>query len=374
MEQSPLAMEILEPDGRIREVNAAWMRLWGLSREETDRVLARYNMRTDEQAVDLGVGELIDRAFAGEHVVLPPVQYDGNRTIAEVGMGGVEGLGSPVIQCHLYPVKDENGDLEYVVNTYVDLTELRRAEQEAREQREALARVARANRMGRLAGSIAHELNQPLTGILSNAQAAELMIQAGSGDLAEIAATIQSIIADAKRAGAVVWNLRELFQEQKVEHSPTNLNATIEETTRLFRSEFILRQVTVTTDCAPSLPLVEGNRIQLQQVLVNLIMNGDQAMRGSDPDERQLHIVTTHDAGEVRLWVDDLGPGIDPEKIDHIFEPLATWKPDGTGMGLAISDAIIQSHGGRMWAENRPEGGARVGFSIPVPKMSPEPG
>jgi signal transduction histidine kinase len=119
---------------------------------------------------------------------------------------------------------------------------------------------------------------------------------------------------------------------------------------------------------------VEGNRIQLQQVLVNLIMNGDEAMRDSDPSERRLHIGTTYDGDDVRAWVDDSGPGIEPYKIGRIFQPLATWRPDGTGMGLAISDAIIQAHGGSMWAENRPEGGARVGFSIPVPKVSAERG
>jgi signal transduction histidine kinase len=113
---------------------------------------------------------------------------------------------------------------------------------------------------------------------------------------------------------------------------------------------------------------VNGNRIQIQQVLVNLIMNGIQAMSGTARDDRRLHIATAHDANEVRVWVEDCGQGIDADKIDRIFVPLATWKPGGMGMGLAISNSIIEAHGGRMWAENRAEGGARVGFAVPVPE------
>jgi signal transduction histidine kinase len=112
--------------------------------------------------------------------------------------------------------------------------------------------------------------------------------------------------------------------------------------------------------------MVHGNGIQIQQVLVNLVMNGIQAMSGTARDDRRIHIATAYNANEVKAWVEDKGPGIDANKIDRIFEPLATWKPGGTGMGLAISNSIINAHRGRMWAENRPEGGARVGFALPV--------
>ena len=115
-----------------------------------------------------------------------------------------------------------------------------------------------------------------------------------------------------------------------------------------------------------SLPPVNGHRVQIQQVLVNLITNANQAMSRLPHDDRRLRVATEHDDNEVRAWVEDRGPGIDDDKIGRIFEPLATWKPDGTGMGLAISNSIIEAHGGTMWAENRPEGGARVGFAIPV--------
>jgi C4-dicarboxylate-specific signal transduction histidine kinase len=242
------------------------------------------------------------------------------------------------------------------------------AEEEARIQRENLARMDRATSMGQLTGSISHELNQPLTGILSNAQAAEMMLKKGQFENKDLAGIMAEIAADAKRAGDLIRNLRELYREQKGEFLPVNINAVVKDTTKLLHSEFVMQQVGLFTEFAPSIPMVNGNEIQLQQVLVNLIMNGIQAMSGAAQDDRRLHIETAYHAGEIKAWVEDSGPGIDADKIDHIFEPLTTWKPGGTGMGLAISNSIIEAHGGRMWAENRPEVGARVGFALPVLK------
>jgi PAS domain S-box-containing protein len=367
MEQSPLAIELLAPDGRITKVNSAWKRMWGISEDEAARVLQRYNMLTDPQAEELGIGPLIRKAFAGEAVILPAVEYSADRTADDLGLEGIRGK-TPWVQSHLFPVKNDNQEVQFVVNTYVDITDLKRAEQEMIESRDALARANRAESMGQLTGAIAHELNQPLTGILSNAQAAELMLESGRWETTELEEILAEIIADTKRGGKVIQNLREMYRKQQVEFTTVDINAVVDETTRLIRSEFVLRNVRVTTDCASRIPIVNGNRIQLQQVLVNLIMNGIQAMDAVDREARRLHIATAHETNEIKVWVEDWGPGIDSEKIDFIFEPHATWKPGGTGMGLAISDSIIASHGGRMWAENKPEGGFRVGFVVPVPK------
>jgi len=366
MEQSPLAIEILSPEGQIVEANGAWVRLWGLKDEaEKLAVMAAYNMLTDEQVKDLGIMPLVERAFAGEQVVLPPIEYSAPQTGEAIGLGGV-GSKTPWIQCHLYPVKDENGDVAYVVNTYMDITELKHAERETREQRDALARVERATSMGQLTGSIAHELNQPLTGILSSAQAGEILIKKGQLDSDALTEIMAAIAADAKRAGEVLHNLRDLYREQKGEFAPVDITQVVEEVVRLLHSELVFENVELTTEYAPSLPRVDGNRIQLEQVLVNLMMNGIQAMGGIAGDGRRLYIGAEFDANEVTVWVEDRGSGIDPDTLDHIFEPLATWKPGGTGMGLAVSNSIVEAHGGRMWAENLPEGGARVGFALPV--------
>jgi len=249
-----------------------------------------------------------------------------------------------------------------------DVTELKHAEIEAREQREVLARVGRATKMGQLTGSIAHELNQPLTGILSNAQAVELLIKNGNLDSDEFTEIIEEIIANTKRAGEVIRNLRELYSEQKGEYLPVDINTAVDDTTKLLHSELIKQHIVLTTQCTPSIPLVKGNRIQIQQVLVNLITNSIQAMKDTVDDNRRIHIATKHDENEVKVQVEDGGTGIDEDKIEIIFEPLVTWKPGGTGMGLAINNSIIEAHGGRMWAENRIEGGACVGFVIPALK------
>ena len=265
-------------------------------------------------------------------------------------------------------VKDDNNNILGIRGVISDITDRKKAEEEARIQREILARMSRATRMGQLAGSIAHELNQPLTGILSNAQAAEMMLESGQWEADEMAEIMTEIIEDTKRSGEVIRNLRELYHEQRSEFVPFALNTVIDKTIQLLHSEAILQDVVLKTECASSLPLVSGIQIQLQQVFVNLVMNGMQAMSGTEKGNRRILIATALDAMEVKAWVEDNGPGIDADKIDRIFEPLVTWKPGGTGMGLAINNTIIEAHGGRMWAENRREGGARVGFSLPVLK------
>jgi PAS domain S-box-containing protein len=367
IEQSPFAIEILSPEGTIRQVNQAWKELWGLNEDETADVLKKYNMRTDRQAKDLDLKPLIEKAFAGEHVVLPPVQYNGTRATEEVGLK-MDMLNDPWVQCYLYSVRDENGKIVYVVNMYMELTKIKQAEQEALKQKEMLARIGRTSRMGQLAGSIAHELSQPLTGILSNAQALELMLKKDHDESDEMTEIVGDIIADAKRGGNVIRNLRELYREQKTELRPANINIIVDETIQILHSELIIQHTVVHKVTSPFVPMVNGNVIQLQQVLINLIMNGIQAMTGLAQNDRHLRIVITQEAKEVKVWVEDRGPGIPTDNIKNIFEPLATWKPGGTGMGLAISNSIIEMHGGKMWAENMPEGGARVGFLLPVLK------
>jgi signal transduction histidine kinase len=172
------------------------------------------------------------------------------------------------------------------------------------------------------------------------------MIENDQWDRDGLATVMGEIAADARRAGQVMRGLLELYRERKGDFLPVDVNTVVAETIPLLRSEMVAHDVELATECAPSVPMVLGDFIQIQQVLANLIMNGIQAMSGVAREDR--------------------GTGIDPEVIDRIFEPLATWKPGGTGMGLALSNSIIAGHEGRMWAENLSQGGARVGFAIPV--------
>jgi len=247
-----------------------------------------------------------------------------------------------------------------------DITRLKKAEEAERTQRDALARMERTASAGLLTGAIAHELNQPLTGILSNAQAGDMLIKEARCERGEMAEIIADIISDAKRAGDVIRSLRALYSQQQSDLELVDLGTVLEDTLQMLHSEFIMQQVTLTADCADPVPTVRGNRVQFQQVLLNLLMNAVQAVSGLDAGDRRLHVHTACTSAEVLVTVADVGPGIATASIDRIFEPLATWKPGGTGMGLAISYSIIEAHGGRMWAENLPQGGARVGFALPI--------
>jgi PAS domain S-box-containing protein len=249
-----------------------------------------------------------------------------------------------------------------------DITERVIAQEESRRQQEALARMDRTAGLDQLAGSIAHELNQPLTGILSNAQAGELLVQRGACCCEEMSEIVRDVISDAKRAGDVIRNLRDLYRRQDNGFEPVNINDVVGKTVRIMRSEFVVQHAMLTQDLAECVPDVQGNVVQLQQVMINLITNAHEAMDGEGFDDRSIRLVTEAREGEVLFSVTDSGSGIQSKNIDRIFEPLATWKSGGTGMGLAISNSIVQAHGGRMWAENRPEGGAQIGFVIPVKK------
>ena len=367
MEQSPLPIVIYTPDGKINQVNSAWLRLWDLNEEETEEIKAKYNILEDEQIVDLGIDRLIKRAFTGEQVIIPPIEYSGNRAMGEVRLEHIEAK-TVWVQTHLAPVMNENREIIFIVLTHVDVTATKENEEEAQRQRESLARMSRVAQMEQMTGSIAHEINQPLTGILSSAQAGELAIGKGECDHDEMLTIMGEIVADAKRASEVIKGLREIYREQKAEHRPVDINALVGDTKQLLHSEFVMQKIELTTEYGEAGPMVSGNRVQIQQVLVNLAMNAAESLRDTAQDSRHVHVGTACGANEIRVWVEDSGPGIDEDKLETIFEPLATWKPGGTGMGLAISNSIVEAHGGRMWAENRPEGGTRVGFALPVMK------
>jgi PAS domain-containing protein len=253
MEQSPLAIELLEPNGQISRVNGAWRKLWGLSKEGATQVLVKYNIRKDPQFEDQAISHLVEKAFSGQNVVLPPFKYDANRTLDDFEIEGIKGLKQPWIQCNLYSIKNSNGEIIQVVNVCMDMSELKYAEMEAQKQKEKLALVGRASRMGQLTGSIAHELNQPLTGILSNAQSAESMMKMNLWEKEEFRDIIGDIISDTKRAGEVIRNLRDLYREQKIEFHPIDINSVLDDALRLLHSEFIIQHVKLTQEIHPFL-------------------------------------------------------------------------------------------------------------------------
>jgi len=254
-----------------------------------------------------------------------------------------------------------------MIGTIQDVTDIRTLEIEAHENREALARLERTATLVQLAGAIAHELNQPLTGILGSGQAGEMLLKRGDGNRTEIEEILTEIIADTKRSGDIIRNIRDLFVKQETEFNRLDVNAIVEETLRLLNSEFVIHGLTVQQDFCNTLPDVMGNKIQLQQVLINLINNAKQAMQNVATADRSIAIVTERgNEGEVQVRVEDTGLGIDQERLKRIFEAFITFKPGGLGMGLAISRSIVKAHDGRIWAENRPAGETRISFLLPV--------
>jgi PAS domain S-box-containing protein len=231
-----------------------------------------------------------------------------------------------------------------------------------------LEHVARVTALGALTASIAHEVNQPLAGIITNASTCLRMLAAEPPNLDGARATAQRTIRDGNRASDVIQRLRALFARRGPEIEPVDLNETAREVLALSSSDLQRRQVTAHTDFDDGLPWVRGDRVQLQQVILNLVLNAADAMGGAEDGPRDLWLTTTRDeADRIVLSVRDSGVGIEPEELEQLFNAFYTTKPQGMGIGLSISRSIIQAHEGRLWASANDGPGATFSFSIPCP-------
>jgi signal transduction histidine kinase len=243
----------------------------------------------------------------------------------------------------------------------------KQGELEAQRLRQDLTHIGRVSALGELTASLTHELSQPLTAILSNAQTAQRLVAADVVDLESVREILSDIVTDDKRAAAVISGLRALIKKGEPEFMPLDLNVIVGEVTWLLRSDTIMRNVSMSLELAPDLPRVRGDRVQLQQVVLNLVLNGFEAMREPHAGARTLVIRTARDgAATLRVTVQDSGPGIAEKDRGHIFEPLYTTKTEGLGMGLAIVRTIVHAHGGAVEAENNPQGGASLHVTLPV--------
>jgi two-component system sensor kinase FixL len=263
-------------------------------------------------------------------------------------------------------LRDASGIAQGVLIDSRDITERRRLETTSERLRDEIAHLTRVTTMGELTAALAHELHQPLTAILNNAHAARRMIAAGTPDLEEIREIVMDIVADDQRAGDVIRRVRSLVKKAPPELQSLDLADAVAEVVRLVDSDALIRGIHLNVELPPGLPRVRGDRIQLQQVILNLVVNGFDAMKDV-PGERSLTVrAESRPGGEVVVTVLDSGPGIPPDRLDAIFTPFFSTKPDGLGMGLAICRTIVASMGGRIWAENAEPRGARVQFSLPV--------
>jgi len=238
--------------------------------------------------------------------------------------------------------------------------------QELQQSQRDMERLARANLLGELSSAIAHELNQPLTSILSNAQAGRRLLAAEDANLADIGEILDDIARDDRRAADIIQRLRELLQTGTVTHEQFDVNVVLQETIDLLDADIRDLGVTLTLALEKDLLVLQAGRTEIQQIVINLLLNAMSALRDTLPGQRHIHIRTARQNDNISITVSDNGSGIPEEDLPHIFDAFFTRKSDGLGMGLAISRRIIEAYGGRILADNVATGGASFTFTLPV--------
>jgi PAS domain S-box-containing protein len=353
---------IWEIGGRILEANDAFLRMVGYDRQDLVSGRLRWTDLTPTEWL-----ERHDRWWTPELKTTGSLQpyekeyfrKDGSRVPVLVGVASFEESG--------------NQGVSFVL----DLTDRKRAEAQAHESerryREIQMGLAHANRvatMGQLTGSIAHEVNQPIAATLANAQAARRWLDAQSPNLEEVRQALDSIVTDANRAGEVIGRIRALIRKAPRRKDRIDINDAVREVIELTRGEVVKNGVSVHTELADGLPLVEGDRVELQQVILNLIMNAIEAMSGMNEGARELRIASCQpEPNRTLVAVTDLGQGLAPDRLERVFDSFYTTKPGGLGLGLSICRSIIEAHGGRLWATANVPRGAIFQFSVPLRQM-----
>ncbi len=262
--------------------------------------------------------------------------------------------------------------LQLLGEVFANVLSRGRTELEMQRLRQELSHVARVSTVGELTTSLAHELNQPLTAILSNAQAAQRLLAAMPANLEEVQEILKDIVEDDKRASEVIHRLRGLLKPGEVEFRALDVNEMVSEVARLVSGDAVMRKVSIRLELVPGLPPVRGDRVQLQQVVLNLVLNALDAIQESGTRDRTLLLRTTlESSAAIRVAVRDSGVGIGGVEPDQIFRAFYTTKPEGLGMGLAIARSIVESHAGRLEARNNSDGGATFSFTLPISDEEP---
>ena len=339
-------------DGRILEANDAYLRLTGFTRAELEAGQARWDAltlpeevyRTERAAAELAAGKESSTPYEKVYRL-----RDGRRI--------------PVLLAGALLAGYTDRGVAYTI----DLSELKRAEAALQRAQAELAHAARVMTMGELLASLAHELMQPLTAILSNAQAALRFLNHPPADLHEVRAILADIVADDQRASEVIQRLRQLLMRGELERLPLDINEVIRDVVKLIHSEIVIKNVLMILDLGSDLPPVPGDRVQLQQVILNLLINGIEAMSPVEDRPRELLIQSRrHGVGGALVAVRDAGIGLDPQQAERIFDSFYTTKPKGMGLGLSISRSIVEAHGGQLWASPNTGYGTTFQFTLPA--------
>jgi PAS domain S-box-containing protein len=346
----------IDLDGQIIEANDAFLRMVGYDRE--DLVAGRMRWTNSPSEWREGDSRRVETVRTTGTLAAFEKEYfrkDGSRVPVLVGVARIE--------------ETENQAVAFVI----DLTERKQAESEARESerryREVQNELAHANRvatMGELTASIAHEVNQPIAASITNAETAARWLDREPPDVERAKRIIGRVVSDARRAADIVGRIRALVDKAPARKDFLDLNEVIREVIELTRAELSDHGVLLQTELAQGLPLIRGDRVQLQQVMMNLIVNAIEAMGEMSDGRRELRISTRIEAGEVTVAVRDSGPGVSDGAYDKVFEAFHTTKPTGLGMGLSICRSIVEAHGGRLWASANAPKGAAMQFMVPV--------
>jgi PAS domain S-box-containing protein len=349
-ESSPDHMMIIGCDYRYRRINGAYARRWG---------------RPPESIVGMHMADLIgpelfervvqpnlDRCFAGEEIKL--VRWFTNP------------LGRQFLGVTCSPLRPDSVRVEAALVVSRDLTELATASDALQRAQVELAHVTRITTLGELAASIAHEVNQPLAAMVADAEASINWLAAAEPNLEQVRDALSAIVDDGHRAGEVIQRIRQLAKKTDPQREAVAINRMIEDMLPLLRPEVRGHDVSLRFDLAPNLRLVHGDQVQLQQVLINLVMNGMEAMTTISDRPREMVIRSRPHDNDVLVTVEDAGVGLDEASMARLFDAFFTTKKGGLGMGLSISRSIIQAHGGRLWATTNAKHGATFHFTIPT--------
>jgi PAS domain S-box-containing protein len=351
VESNIIGIMIWDSQGRIIDANQAFLGMLGYSRE--DLILGRLRWR------DLTPAEWRDadeRAIA-ELKAAGTVQPREKEYFRKDGSRVQVLLGSTT-----FGDRQDEG-----VAFVLDLTERKLVEQALRDAQTNLAHVVRITTLGELAASIAHEVNQPLAGVVANAEACLRWLDRGTPDLNAARRSVEWIIDDGNRASEVIRRVRALANKTEIEKVPLDVKDVVSEVITLVQRELISHQVSLRTELAPALPLILGDRVQLQQVIINLVMNGIEAMQSVTDRPRELVVRSRQDGTQqVLVSVTDCGVGISAENADRLFNAFFTTKSSGMGMGLSICRSIMEAHGGQLWATANLPHGATLQFTLPV--------